>query len=135
MHYMKEILNKNGYKATPARLAILKILSESTVPLNAETIYKKINAKGINEATVYRTLLSFEESGIVTKVDLRKKSAYFEIADEHHHHIVCTNCNTIEDFKNTGLEAALEKIIKKSSKFKNITEHSIELFGVCKTCI
>jgi Fur family ferric uptake transcriptional regulator len=133
---MRNILKEKGYKATPARLAILEIFDRNKLPMDASSIYKKLrtkkNHKKINEATIYRTLSSLEEGKILKKVDLRKDSVYFELAGEHHHHIVCTKCDDIEDFENKNLEILLDKI--KSSKFKNIKEHSLELFGLCRAC-
>lgn len=130
---MREILKEKGYKATPARMAILEIFSKSKMPLDAESVYKK--TKNINEATVYRTLSALEKSGILKKVDLRKDSIYFELAEEHHHHIVCTKCNDVEDFENKDIEKFLGRIVGKSSKFKSIKEHSLELFGLCRMCV
>lgn len=136
---MREILKEKGYKATPARLAILDIFSKNREPINAEVIYKKIlkikTLRKINEVTIYRTLLSLEESGILKKVDLRKNSSYFELNNDHHHHIVCTKCNKIEDFENTDLEKIIGRVVEKSSKFINIKEHSLELFGLCRMCV
>ncbi len=136
---MKEILKNKGYKATPARLAILNIFKENKIPLNAEIIHEKLKKTSIfrntNEATIYRTLSSFEEAGILKKLDLKKESAYFELQTEHHHHIVCLKCNTIEDFKITKLENVLRRVVEHSSKFKSLKEHSLELFGLCKKCI
>jgi len=83
---------------------------------------------------VYRTLTSFEESGILKKVDLRKNSMHFELSDSHHHHIVCTACDTVEDFENKEIEKVLAKVAGKSSRFKNIKEHSLEIFGLCMKC-
>ncbi len=135
---MRELLKEKGYKITPARLSILEIFTKNDKPIDAENIYQKLlktkGGKGIDPATVYRTLLAFTESGILKRVDLRKESIAFELDDTHHHHIVCTKCETVEDFENKEIEQALEKIIKKSTKFKKIKEHSLELFGLCKVC-
>ncbi len=140
---MRNLLKEKGYKVTPARLAILEIFSKSKVPLSAEMAYKKLGkSKNINEVTVYRTLGAFEGSGILKRIDLRKDSVYFELADDHHHHIVCTNCNVVEDFENREIEKAIEKMWRRivdksprfSSKFKLIKEHSLELFGLCRKC-
>jgi Fur family ferric uptake transcriptional regulator len=135
---MKNILKEKGYKATPARLAILEIFNRNKLPMDAEEIYKKLknknNYKKNNEATVYRTLSSLEAGNILKRVDLRKDSVYFELNNSHHHHIVCTNCNELEDFENKEVEKALERIMQKSSRFKIIKEHSLELFGLCRAC-
>ena len=128
------LLKEKGYKITPTRMAVLEIFLKNHKPISALYIYKKLNGK-INEATVYRILSSFEESSILRKVDLRKDSLFFELNDDHHHHIVCTQCGEIEDFKeNKEIEKLLEKVVGESKKFKNIKEHSLELFGLCKIC-
>ncbi|OGI79093.1 hypothetical protein A3F19_03325 [Candidatus Nomurabacteria bacterium RIFCSPHIGHO2_12_FULL_37_29] len=136
---MKEILKEKGYKATPARLAILKIFAKSKAPLTAENVHKELKRnkknKDINEATVYRTLSLLEEGKILTKVDFRKESAFFELNQEHHHHITCLKCDTVEDFQSTAIEKVLRGIARNSSKFINIKDHSLELFGLCKNCV
>ena len=45
---------------------------------------------------------------------------------------ISTSCNKLEDFKNLAIEKVLEQIINKSSNFKSIQEHSLELFGLCR---
>jgi Fur family transcriptional regulator, ferric uptake regulator len=136
---IESLLKDNGYKITKARIAVLNIMFNNKLPLNALDIYKKllknkISTK-INEVTIYRTLSSFEKSNILKRVNLRKDSIYFELNNDHHHHIVCTNCGVIEDFEeNKDIEKLLENVVIKSTKFKNIKEHSLELFGICKVC-
>jgi Fur family ferric uptake transcriptional regulator len=130
----KDILKDNGFKNTPTRLAILDVFNKNHKPISADFIYKKLKG-GINEATVYRTLSSFEKSGILKKVDLRSDSICFELNDDHHHHMVCIKCGAIEDFKESKeVEKLLGQIVEKSIKFKKIKEHSLELFGYCKAC-
>jgi len=129
-----EMLTKRGFKKTPTRVAIINIFTQNDKPINADFIYKKLKGN-IDEATIYRTLTSFLESGILKKIDLRKSSSYFELNNDHHHHIVCMKCGFIEDFKeNKGIEKLLDQVVSKSSKFKSIKEHSLELFGFCKVC-
>jgi Fur family ferric uptake transcriptional regulator len=113
---------------------VLKALSEIKKPVTAQELYRKLQKSEIDLVTLYRTLDSFERKEILRRVDLRKDAIYYELNTEHHHHIVCTNCDKLEDFKSREIEKVLEKIIKNSSKFKNINEHSLELFGVCKAC-
>ncbi len=135
---MSDLLKEKGLKATPARLAILDIFTKSKIPLSAEKIFldlkRKKENKNINEATVYRTLTHFEEVGILTKVNLRKESVFFELAKEHHHHIACLKCDAVEDFESSEVEKVLGRIARNSSKFINIKQHSLELFGLCKAC-
>ncbi len=132
-----QLLKSLGLKITTARVEIINILSQSGIPLDAEKITKALKIKkiSINQATVYRTLTSLVEGGLIKTVDLKKDSIFYELsAKHHHHHIVCTSCNTMEDFNNQEIENLLEKVIKKSPKFNKVNEHSLELFGVCVKC-
>jgi Fe2+ or Zn2+ uptake regulation protein len=130
----KDILKNIGLKCTPPRMMILEVFYKIEKPMKAENIYQKLKNK-IDEATVYRTLSSFEKVGLIRQVNLRKESSYFELNNDHHHHIVCEKCGEIEDFKESKeIEKILGRIVEKSSRFKIINEHSLELFGVCSKC-
>ena len=131
----KKILHEAGLKNTPPRMAILKTLSEIKVPETAQEMHKKLKNNKIDLVTLYRTLSSFEKNQLVKRVDLHKDAVYYELNLEHHHHIVCTSCNRMEDFENTEIEKVLKQVASKSTKFKNIKEHSLELFGVCNACV
>lgn len=130
------ILRKAGLKTTVPRLAILKVLEKDRLPVNAEHVHRKVGRLDVNEATVYRTLASFEKKGIVRRVDLRKDSAHYELASaRHHHHIVCTDCGTIEDFESCQIGKVSDRVLSQSSHFSVISEHALELFGLCNRCV
>lgn len=132
------LLKEVGLKVTDSRLEILHIFSVDCHPINAEYIYSKLKNKHINQVTVYRTLFSLEKARIIKKIDLRKDSAYYELADKsperHHHHLVCTDCGCTESFEICQIENISKEVLKKSSLFKAVSEHSLELFGLCKSC-
>ena len=130
----KTILKNGALKITPTRLAILDIFSNDCKPVNAEYIFEKLKNKKINLVTIYRTLTSLEKAGILKRVDLHKESAYYELGNHHHHHIVCTKCGVVEGFDGCDIKTLSKKILGKSSKFKEINQHSLEFFGVCKAC-
>jgi len=134
MSDLKKILRESGLKATNPRLTVLQMLSEIKYPITAQELHKKLRKESIDLVTLYRTLASFEENGLLRKVDLQKEAVFYELNDEHHHHIVCTNCDKLEDFENKEVEKIIGEIIKKSEKFKKIKDHSLELFGLCKNC-
>ncbi len=90
--------------------------------------------KGMDLVTLYRTLASFEENKLIKRVSFKKDAVYYELDIDHHHHIICSNCNKVEDFENTEIEKVLGEVIRKSSKFRTIKDHAIELFGVCNVC-
>ena len=130
------LLRKEGLKATSGRITILNILTKFQKPVSIPFLRKSLRGQ-INEVTIYRTLETLTEGGLVQRVDLGHAHAHYEIIEKnrHHHHLICKTCGRLEDI--TGcISKNLEKtILENSKKFKNIISHSVELFGICKQCI
>jgi len=128
------IIKKAGMKVTPGRRAVLNLFSTDCKPINAEFICKKLKNQKINQVTIYRTLFSFEQAGILSRIDLRKGSVHYELHTSHHHHLICSHCGIIERFAVCEIKKHSKKILKDSSLFKSINHHSLELFGLCRAC-
>lgn len=131
---ISDILKTNGFKITSTRLAILKVFSSDCKPINAEYIHDKLKKEKVNIVTIYRTLISFENAGIIKRVDMQKDSVYYELAGHHHHHIICTDCGMVESFDGCDLDNLSKEVLKSSNNFSLINKHSLELFGLCKKC-
>ena len=128
-------LKKHGMKVTPVRCAVLDILSRASVPRTAQQITSAIRLPSVDLVTVYRTLHSFVDEGLVRAVAIQRGTESFELATEDdHHHIICTVCNRIEDFHGCEAEKLARAALKKSKLFSRITTHAFELYGVCKKC-
>ncbi len=131
---LSDILKTNGFKITTTRVAILHVFSKDCKPINAEYIHQNLKKQKVNIVTIYRTLSAFELAGILKRVDLQKDSTYYELAGHHHHHIVCIDCGLVESFDECDIVPLSKKVLVHSLKFKSITKHSLELFGLCKSC-
>lgn len=131
---LSSILKKVGLKVTPARKQIFDLFTIDCNPINVEFIFSKLKSKSINQVTIYRTLASFEQVGIIKKVDVHKDSAYYEFATHHHHHIICNDCGKTEGFENCDIAKISKDVLKKSKEFSIVDQHSLELFGLCKDC-
>jgi Fur family ferric uptake transcriptional regulator len=130
----KQLLHDAGLKATPARIEVLNLFMKQKKPQNIAQI--KVNTKDINTTTLYRMMYTFVQKGIVRPVHVCGDSKFFELtALPHHHHIVCKTCGVIEDFDDCELASVIKQIVNDSNKFQDITEHTFELFGVCKKCM
>jgi Fe2+ or Zn2+ uptake regulation protein len=136
----KETLRKSGYKATPPRIAIMGMFAKNKHPLSAQGVVEHLRAERgrtakIDQATVYRTLKSLKEKGILRTVDLRHNHAHYELATlGDHHHIICLRCGKIEDVPHHGVEAMERTIIQNSKHFAEIRQHALEFYGICKAC-
>jgi Fur family transcriptional regulator, ferric uptake regulator len=121
----------SGLKNTPSRLAILSVLEKGKYPLDALQVYKAVK-NNTDLATVYRTLETFSENGLVDKFDLEEGKYRYEIKKKHHHHLVCEACGRIEDIFSNDV-FALEKEIKSKYEFL-VKRHALEFFGLCRSC-
>ena len=129
-------LRKAGLKVTLPRVKILQIMESSdTKHLSAEDVYKALIEadEDVGLATVYRVLTQFETAGLVMRHHFEGGSSVFELTTvDHHDHIVCQSCGSVEEFYDEVIEDRQEKIARKYG-FK-ITDHSMYLYGVCKNC-
>jgi len=98
----------------------------------------------IGLTSVYRTLDILANLGIVFKLDFGDGRARYELAEapggeRHHHHLVCTGCGRVIDYKDfIDREMALirqaEEGLSKKYHFR-ITNHQIQFYGFCDQCI
>ncbi|MBI2601311.1 transcriptional repressor [Candidatus Daviesbacteria bacterium] len=134
-HDCKIELHKVALKATPARLATLKVLEAASKPLDVATIKSKLKKDGINAdpATIFRMMNSFSDKGLVREINLQESKLRYEYsAKEDHHHLLCESCGSIEDISDCNIET-WEKELREKKGFM-IKHHSLEFFGLCKNC-
>lgn len=129
-----EALREAGQRVTPARVAVLTILEQEKRPLSVEKIINLIGEGNIDYVTAYRTLTMLKKSRLVRQVDFQHNHAHYELSSlGDHHHVVCVKCDRVEDVTDCHVEQ-MEKVALKESGFQEITQHSLEFFGVCKKC-
>ena len=135
-----DIIHKSTYKLTPQRDIIVKILEENKDRhLSAEELYfiVKEKAPDIGIATVYRTLDIFYELQILEKISFSSGVSKYHLLQKEdeiiHHHLICTNCNKIEQVSNPLFDK-LNKYIKSEYGFK-IQNNSLSFYGLCKECL
>ncbi|WP_462268030.1 Fur family transcriptional regulator [Mucilaginibacter sp.] len=99
----QNILQQNQLKVTATRLSVLELIASRNAATSQPYLEKNIN-KEIDRVTLYRTLRTFEEKGILHKViDLNGTANYAMCSDNctagHHHdehfHFNCTQCHQL----------------------------------------
>ena len=136
---VKEILQKESYKLTKQREAILKVILENPDEhLSCDGIYQIVTKKSpdLGIATVYRTLQLFEKLGIVYKLDFDEGLSRYELTPgkegHQHHHLVCMECGKVIEVKLDLLES-LEESIEREEDF-TIVDHNLKFYGYCGEC-
>lgn len=127
----KNDLSESGIKLTKSRLALLSLLEKEGKPLDAAQLSFMLKGKA-DQATVYRILDLLTKKGIILKLEFGEGKYRYELRKNHHHHLICHSCGSIEDIEGEYM-ANLETQIRKDNGFI-VKNHSLEFFGVCKVC-
>jgi Fur family transcriptional regulator, ferric uptake regulator len=119
-------------RTTKQKEAIKAVLAGEGGPLLPDEIHvlaqKAVPSLGI--ATVYRSLKSLQDEGLVCCVEIPGHAPRYERADKgHHHHFHCQKCHAVFD-----LEKCVEGLKKLVPSGFQVTSHEITLHGLCKTC-
>ena len=124
-----------GLRITPARVAVLRILENSRIPLDISSIYKEVAKHHVDadQATIYRIVENFLEKNLITKLQFQEKKFFYEAIRPEHHHAICDNCGKIEDISNCSIKRT-EKRIEENKGFR-VRRHSLEFFGTCIKCL
>ena len=91
-------------------------------------------------SSVYRNLVVLEQADVVHRVVARGDFAYYELVEElteHHHHVVCSSCGTVEDVPASAtIEQSVRDVARQIARrtgFKT-QRHRLDLFGICERC-
>jgi Fur family ferric uptake transcriptional regulator len=135
----------SGYRMTKPREVIFEALGRISGHPSAEEVHFEVHKHhpDVGLTSVYRTLELLVEMNLIQKFDFGDGRARYELLsgsqnDNHHHHLVCTNCKRIinyDDFIDDELELLkkTEKGLSEKFNFK-ITDHLIQFYGLCDKC-
>ncbi|MBM4462757.1 MAG: transcriptional repressor [Chloroflexi bacterium] len=130
------MLRQKGYRLTPQRRAVLKIITSSQDHLTPAQIYRDVHAvyPSIGLVTVYRTLDMLFELGLICELHAAGSCRSYLLRRplEHHHHLICTDCGSVVDFTDCDL-TGIEKRLAEETGF-DIEDHLLEFAGHCPRC-
>ena len=92
---IKLAIRETGLRATPARIATLKLLHKATSPLTHAEVAAELQSLGVDKATVFRNLNDMATAGLLRRTELGDRVWRFELIsddDGHgsaHPHFVC----------------------------------------------
>ena len=129
------ILHNKQLSATASRRKILSLFLENTDALSHGDLEKKAGEK-FDRVTVYRTLQTFVEKGIIHSIPTADNSVLYALCkdcDEGHHHddhvhFVCSNCEKticLDDVVSPRIELPRGYVAENTQVVIN---------GVCKDC-
>lgn len=133
---LESYLSKHQLKQTKQRVNIIERFLELDTHIDAEGLHSDIKKCGLNIglATIYRTLNLLEKAKLVEQRAFADGRTLYELntPNEHHDHLVCTECSLVIEFENEPIEK-LQLEVAKEHGFK-MTNHRLDLFGICPNC-
>jgi Fur family ferric uptake transcriptional regulator len=130
------ILRRNQLSITDSRRRILELFVQNSGALEHSDIEKKTGEK-FDRVTVYRTLQSFLEKGIIHTIPTSDNSVRYALCkddcgqghhNDNHVHFICKECNTT-----ICLEGVIIPQVKLPIGFQP-TESQMVVSGICKDC-
>jgi Fe2+ or Zn2+ uptake regulation protein len=128
-------LNEQGYRLTGARRAVVETMAASNRALTPIEVYDEARESypALGLVTVYRTLEALEEQGLIQRVHQPEGCQAFITAPAGHQHLLlCKQCGKAALFEGDDLDTLIKSIARKTGY--QITEHWLQLFGLCPSC-
>ncbi|NVO83850.1 Fur family transcriptional regulator [Hymenobacter terrestris] len=129
-------LSQHGLRQTPVRRSVLQVLADAAFALSGSEIEQQLPA-GTDRITLYRTLKSFEESGLIHRVIdstdvVRYAACSIECSAEahfdNHVHFKCTICQHIYCLNQVAIPT-----VTLPAQFQVVSRDYL-LAGVCREC-
>lgn len=130
---LTELFRARGFKVTPQRQCIFRVLHGNGVHPTADAVYAAARAEmpTMSLKTVYQTLNDLASMGEIQLLDLGTGSTRFDPNVDPHHHLVCTSCGKVRD-----LYADYSDLRVPPRKRQGFTVGQAEVVfrGLCDTC-
>jgi len=128
------VLRERGYRVTPQRLAVCKVILSSKEHPTAEQIYLKVKGEHptMSPATVYQTLHLLTSAGLIQELGFSEGISRYEPNTSPHINIVCEKCGEITDYEAEGIREMWSRIVEELG-FKP-TGQRLEVFRYCDKC-
>ena len=119
-----------GIRMTGQRQLIIKVLENSKDHPDVETLFERANKidNKVSIATVYRTVRTLQNAGILEKLEFNDGRSRFEDAvRKHHDHLIDLDTGKVIEFFDEEIEQIQKKIAERLGY--KLIGHKLELYG------
>jgi len=135
--HARKTLSGAGHRSSGPRSEIIDAVAELECSVTAREVADVLRDRGsgVGVASIYRALDLLDRLSLVKRFDVGEGIARYEPAHpsgDHHHHIVCDSCGTVESFEDDALEKAIGKLSDRVDFA--VAAHDVTLHGECPAC-
>jgi Fur family peroxide stress response transcriptional regulator len=127
---------ENGYRITPQRIALLKLLSVSEGHPSASHLYEQLKQQfpTTSLATVYKTLTRLKEMNEILELGFSDDDNRYDGNKPYPHpHLICVRCRKIID-PEVNIFNIMTQQVAESTGYQ-LVGHRIDLYGICPDCL
>lgn len=128
-------ITSGGRRLTRQRVIVAEALAAAKRALSAQELYERISTAHptLGRATVYRALEAQVQDGMASRFERDGHvSAYVACDATHHHHLVCTKCQRVEDLDEAVVTPLLTSVGRRH-EFQ-VDHAALDFYGLCRSC-
>jgi Fur family ferric uptake transcriptional regulator len=120
-------------RLTPQRRAVLDAIEATNGRFTALELFQRARRSSpqLGLATTYRTLELLRQTGSLHALSGDGRPAYVRCSPEHHHHLVCLSCGSVEDTELCATPS--QRDLTRRHGFR-AESHDLEIYGTCRRC-
>jgi len=131
--WMLRRLDEEGVRLTGRRELVVSAIADKPGSFTPEALVDELRPHGIGRATVYRALEVLERLGVLNRVHLGACHAFTVCDEGHHHHLLCSSCNSVVPIDASVIESEIRKLAQRM-RFE-VDTHMLEFAGRCADCL
>ena len=134
--YYLDKVKEARLKITPRRKAVIELFLKSNSYLGPQEVKQLLKNKfrRLGLPSVYRILEELKRSGILVKIEKKRRLYYAlcRIPHSDHHHFICKKCRKVEEVEYCNFEE-ISRFVERELNAR-VEFHFLQIEGLCSQC-
>ena len=131
---LSSALRASGFRLTHQRLEVVREVASTDSHPDVDCVFRGVRKRvpTISLDTVYRTLGTLADLGLVNRVAGPAAAARYDANTTKHHHFICARCGLIGDIVSSELDGL--SVPASATVFGDVDSVEVRFSGVCREC-
>ncbi len=131
---LSSVLRSNGFRLTHQRLEVVREIASTDSHPDVDRVFRGVRERvpTISLDTVYRTLGTLADLGLVNRVSGPALVARYDANTSKHHHFICARCGLIGDVESSELDGL--SVPASAAELGDVDSVEVRFSGVCHEC-